>query len=185
MKLDSNYPIIYKKINRFLIIRKILLILFAIALLTSIIINLTVGGNWFIYVLGGEVVFYYAFLDKPLIDNILIRRISILFLVVICFLYAIDKINFTNWSNYVIEILSFSLLIIQLLLFFLFHQKIIIMLITSFVSVIFCLLGIFNVIHLNWAVIVIGSLGLLTLVLLFSFYFKITVRELKKYFSIK
>ena len=101
----------------------------------------------------------------------------------------IDYINQTNWSYFVNDILVFSLLIIQIILFFInyeYHKKkIIIMLITSIVSCLICLLGIIGVIKINWAIIVMGSIGLATIILLLVFYGKTTLSEIKKYFSLQ
>lgn len=190
MNLENDYPKIEKKLNRFLLIRKIMLIIFFLAGLTCMIVNLSMGGyKWFFYVIFGEIILYFAFLSKPLIDNILIKRLSILFLFIILYLYVINRLNSTNWSSLVNNILGFSLLIMQLLFFFIdYHKhknKIVLMIITSIVSCIFCLLAILKVISINWAVITTGSIGLFTLLLLFTFYFKTTVRELHKYFSIR
>ena len=59
------------------------------------------------------------------------------------------------------------------------------MLYTDIFSCFFALLAIIGVLPINWAVIVTGSLGLISLVILFSFYFKINILELKKYFILK
>lgn len=190
MKLENDYPLIYKKINFYFLIRRIILIIFGIGLISSIIINLAIGGKlWCIYVLGGEGVLYFSFLNRPLIDNILIKRITILLLVIIMYLYLIDLVNTTNWSYLVINILSFSLLIFQLLFFFINYElhknKIVLMLFTSIMSISFCFLAIIHIIPINWALIVTGSLGLFNLILLFTFYFKTTILELKKYLSLK
>ena len=190
MIIENDYPKILKKVNKFLLVRKIILIIFAISFIVSLTVNLSVGGNlWFIYVLFGELILYFAFLNKPLIDNAFMKRISLLLGIIIAYLYVIDKINNTDWSYIVIDILAFSLLLIQLFFFFTnyeYHKnKIIVMLYTSIVSCIFCLLAIIKVLPINWAVIVTGSIGLLTLIILFTFYFKTTLLELRKYFNLK
>ena len=190
MNIENDYPIIYKKINRFFKIRKVIIIFYIIGCITSLIVNLSVGGKlWFIYVLGGEVITYHAFLSKPLIDNVLTKRLSILLFCVIAYLYFIDKINTTNWSYIVINILSFSLLLLQLLFFFANYEhhknKIILMLFTDAFSIIFFLFAIFKIVPINWAVIVTFVLGVISLIILFTFYFKTTILELKKFFSLK
>ena len=189
MKVKNNYPKIKKKLNNFLLIRKIILFTFFIGLIASLIINLSVGGRpWFMYILFAELIFYFAFLNKPLIDNVFMRRVSLLSGIIIAYLYTIDKINNTDWSYIVIDILAFSLLVIQLIFFFInyeYHKnKIIVMLLTSIASCVFCLLAIIGIIHINWAVITTGSVGLLNLIVLFTFFFKTTVLEIKKYFNV-
>ncbi len=190
MIVKNDYPEIKKKVSKFLLIRKIILIIFIISFITCLTINLLTGGVlWSMYVLFGELIIYFAFLSKPLIDNILIKRLFVLILIIMAYLYTIDKINETHWSILVIDVLCFSFLIIELILFFTnyeYHKnKIIMILFTSIVSCIICLLGIVNVIPMNWAVIVTGSIGLFNLIILFTFYFKTTILELKKYFSLK
>ena len=190
MIIENNYPKIKKKVSKFLLIRNIILIIFLIVFITSVIVNITTGGKlWFLYVLFAELILYFAFLNKPLIDNALIKRISILMGIIMAYLYVIDKINNTDWSIIVIDILAFSLLLIQLFFFFInyeYHKnKVIIILFTSIFSCIFCLLAICHVIQINWAVIVVGSTGLFSLIILFTFYFKTTLLELRKYFNLK
>ncbi len=190
MIIKNDYPEIKKRVSKFLLIRKIILLIFLISFITCLTVNLIVGGRlWSMYVLFGELIIYYAFLNKPLIDNVLIKRILILVIIVMGYLYTIDKINETNWSILVLEVISFSFLILQLLLFFTnyeYHKnKIILMFITSILSCIACFFGIVHVYPLNWALIVTGSIGLFNLIILFTFYYKTTILELKKYFSLK
>ena len=190
MEIENDYPKIKKRVSKFLLIRKIILSIFFISFLTCLIVNLSVGGKlWCLYILFGELIIYYAFLNKPLIDNVFIKRISILLLIIIAYLYTIDKINDTSWSYIVIDILSFSSLILQLIFFFAnydyYKNKIILMFFTSIFSCIFCLIAIINIIPINWAIIVTGSIGLLNLIILLTFYFKTTSLELKKYFNLK
>ena len=189
MIIENDYPKIKKKVSKYLLVRNIILIVFALSFIISLIVNLAIGGKlWSIYVLFAELIFYFAFLNKPLIDNALIKRVSILLGIIIAYLYIIDKINNTDWSYIVIDILAFSLLIIQLVFFFIdyeYHKnKIIILFLTSVFSCLFCLLAIIKVIPINWAVIVIGSIGLFTLIILFTFYLKTTLLEIKKYFNL-
>ena len=94
MIIENNYPKIKKKVSKFLLIRNIILIIFLIVFITSVIVNITTGGKlWFLYVLFAELILYFAFLNKPLIDNALIKRISILMGIIMAYLYVIDKIN--------------------------------------------------------------------------------------------
>jgi len=188
MIVENDYPRIKKKISKFLLARKILLVVFVVALIASFIVNLSVGGKpWSLYVLFAELIIYFAFLSRPLIDNAIIKRISILAGLIIAYLYVIDRINETDWSYIVIDILAFSLLIVQLILFFInyeYHKnKIIIVLLTSLASCVFCLLAIAGAIHINWAIIVTGAVGLFNIIILFTFYFKTTILEIRKYFN--
>ena len=88
MKVEINYPKLKKEVNKFLIFRKIMLIIFLISIITCTIVNLSLGGKkWMLYVLGGEIIFYFAILNKPLIDNTLIKRITIVVMIVCAYLY--------------------------------------------------------------------------------------------------
>lgn len=190
MIINNDYPKIKKKVSKFLLIRKIILLVFLVSFTACLTINLSTGGRlWSLYVLFGELIIYFAYFNKPLIDNILLKRILILVVIVIGYLYTIDKINETNWSILVIEVISFSFLVFQLVLFFTnyeYHKnKIIVMFFTSILSCIGCLFGIIGIFPINWALIVTGSIGLFDLIILFTFYYKTSILELQKYFSTK
>ena len=189
MKIEIDYPLIKTKINKFLLLRKIVLLLFLISTLAVIIINLAVGGRyWMFYVIGGEIIFYYAFLNYPLIDRSSIKRITIVMFLICAYLYLIDFINHTKWSYFVISILTFSIILIQLLIFFLgFNQKkkLIPLFVTSICSICYTVLAVLKIVKINWPIIVLGSLSLITLLILFVFYHKLVIIEIKKYFNLK
>jgi hypothetical protein len=190
MKIENDYPEIKTKINKFLLARRIILLLFLISIITVVIVNLAVGGKlWMLYVIGGEVIFYFAFLNYPLVDNSLVKRITVTLFLVCAYLYLIDFINDTEWSYFVIGILAFSIVIIQLLLFFLGinyqRKKLIPLFITSIISTIYFILSLFKVVAINWPIIVLGSISLAALLILFVFYYKSVTIEVRKYFSIR
>ena len=190
MKIENDYPRIKKRINRLLIIRRIILLVFLISIITVVTVNLAVGGKlWMFYVLGAEVIFYFAFLNYPLIDNSLIKRLTVVLFMICAYLYLIDFINKTKWSYFVIGIVAFSIILIQLMFFFIgFNnqkRKIIPIFLTLIGSIIYFALSILKVVKINWPIIVLGSLSLATLLMLFIFYYKIITNELKKYFNVK
>ena len=190
MKMEIDYPRIKTKINKFLLIRKILLLLFLVSIITVVIVNLAVGGKlWMFYVIGGEVIFYFAFLNYPLIDNYLVKRVTVTLFLICAYLYLIDFINHTKWSYFVISILAFSIILIQLLIFFLGlsyqKKKLLPLFITSIGSTIYFILSLFKIVKINWAIIVLGSLSLASLLILFIFYHRSVTIELRKYFSLK
>lgn len=189
MKINNNYPKIRKSINKFLLTRRIILLLFLISIIVCGIVNLFVGGKeWTLYVIGAEIIFYFAFLNKPLIDNTFIKRFTVVIFIACAYLYLIDLIERTHWSYFVITIIGFSVLAIQIILFFSAYKnqrkKFIPMFWTAIGSVIFCILAISKVVRMNWPIIVLGSLGLLVIILLFTFFRKTIVLELKKYFNV-
>lgn len=190
MKIKNDYPKIKKKVNKFLIFRRIMLLLFLVSIIVCTIVNLSVGGKkWMLYVIGAEVIFYFAFLNKPLIDNAFVKRFTEVVFIVCAYLYLIDLIEKTSWSYFVISIIAFSILIFQLLLFFMEYKnqkkKFMTMFLTAVCSVIFCVLAASKVVKINWPVIVLGSLGVLVLLILFIFYRKPIINDLKKYYSTK
>ena len=190
MKIKNNYPTIKKKVNKFVIFRNIMLTLFLVSIITCIIVNSAVGGKkWFLYVIGGEVIFYFAILNKPLIDNTIIKRITIVLMVICFYLYMIDLIESTTFSYFVINIILFSIIIIQLTLFFIEYKyqkkKFIPLFYTSLGGITICILAIVKVVKINWPIIVLGSLGLASLIILLIFYHKTITKELIKYFSTK
>ena len=186
MKVEINYPKLKKEVNKFLIFRKIMLIIFLISIITCTIINLSLGGKkWMLYVLGGEIIFYFAILNKPLIDNTLIKRITIVVMIVCAYLYMIDIIEETSFSYFVINIILFSIIIFQLIIFlseFKLQRK---KFIPAIGAIIFCILALTKVVELNWPIIVLGGVGVLSLIILLVFYHKRVIKDLTKYFSIK
>lgn len=190
MKIENDYPPVKKTINKFLIFKRIVLIIFLISIIVSVITNLLLGDKlWMFYVIGAEFVFYFAFLSKPLVENTFVRKVTLVVLAVCAYLYIIDLINKTNWSYFVISIISFCIIIFQLLLFFIEHKqqkkKFITMFLTAIGSIIFFILAITRVVEINWPLIVTGTLGVVTLIILLLFNRKIIIEDLKKYFSVK
>ena len=190
MKIENDYAKIKTKINKFLLVRKIIMLIFLISIITVVIVNLAVGGKlWMLYVIGGEVIIYFAFLNYPLVDNSLVKRLTVTLFLACAYLYLIDFINDTKWSYFVIGIVAFSIILIQLLIFFLGinyqKKKLIPLFITSICSTIYFVLSLFKVVEINWPIIVLGSLSLATLLMLFVFYYKSVTIEVRKYFSLK
>ena len=185
MKVEINYPKLKKEVNKFLIFRKIMLIIFLISIITCTIVNLSLGGKkWMLYV-----IFYFAILNKPLIDNTLIKRITIVVMIVCAYLYMIDIIEETSFSYFVINIILFSIIIFQLIIFLsefkLQRKKFIPLFFTAIGAIIFCILALTKVVELNWPIIVLGGVGVLSLIILLVFYHKRVIKDLTKYFSIK
>ncbi len=190
MKIENDYPLIKKKLNKYLIFRRIMLLLFLVSAVTVIIVNLAVGGKyWMLYVIGGEIIFYYAFLNFPLIDSSLVKRLTVVLFQICGYLYIIDFINKTKWSYFVIGIVAFSIVLIQLLLFFLSFnyqkKKVVTLFITTICSIIYFILSLCGIVKINWPIIVLGSVSLFALLILFIFYHKTVIIELRKYFNLK
>ncbi len=190
MKIVNDYPKIRTGVKKYLKLRKIILVCFLISIIICSIVNTIVGGKmWMFYVIGAETIIYFMFLNKPLIDNTLVKRFTEVIFLVCAYLYLIDMIEQSSWSYFVINIIAFSTIIVQLLMFLseikYQRKKFIPMFWTSIFSIIFCVLAITKVVKINWAIIVLGSLGLFALLILLIFYRKLIIKELQKYFSIK
>ncbi len=190
MKIENDYPTIKTKINKQILIRRIILFIFLISTITVVIVNLAVGGRpWMFYVIGAEIIFYFAFLNFPLIDRSLTKRVTVTLFLICAYLYLIDFINHTKWSYFVIGIIAFSIIIVQLLIFFLSinyqRKKLIPLFITTTGSIIYVILSLFNIVIINWPIIVLGGVSILALLVVFIFYYKSITTELKKYFSLK
>lgn len=190
MEVRNNYPKITNEVKKFIKFRRITLIVFLVSLIICGIVNASVGGKpWFLYVFGGELIFYFAFLNKPLIDNTFIKKFTVVIFIICAYLYLIDKLDETSWSYFVITIIGFSVLLVQTTVFFSAYKnqkkKFIPMFYTSVGSIIICILAIFGVLKMNWPIIVLGSLGIAVIIVLFTFFRKTIVLEFRKYFNTK
>lgn len=190
MKINVCYPPIKKKIREKYKIYNILCFILVLAILVCTIVNICVGGKpWVLFVIGGEINFYLIFVNKPLIDNLFIRRFTYTIFAICGYLYLIDFIEGTHWSSYVIKIICFSVLIFQATFLFAFYNKqkvqIIPIFLTTLLSVIIAILALCGLIILNWPLIVFGLIGTALLIIFFTILRKNFIKELKKYFYIK
>jgi len=189
MIIKHSYPNLRKEMNIFFFLKFLYSILCLISIIVCTITNIIFNEYpWVLYVIGGEIVFYYIFFRKDLIDNSNIKRVIQIFIAICIYLKIIDMINHTAWSWFVDSIILFSLLIIQLLIYLIgikIHKRKIIPLIgLSLLSMIIGLLGVLKIIKLKWPIIVLGTLGTTIFILLFTIFNKTTVKEIKKYFNI-
>ena len=90
---------------------------------------------------------------------------------------------------HLIDIILFSIIIFQLIIFLsefkLQRKKFIPLFFTAIGAIIFCILALTKVVELNWPIIVLGGVGVLSLIILLVFYHKRVIKDLTKYFSIK
>ena len=189
MEVKNNYPRITRKLSKFIIFRRVTLLIFLVSVVVCTIINLSVGGKlWMLYTIGAEIIFYLAFLNKPLVDNSFVKRFTTVVLIICAYLYLIDIIEKTNWSYFVITIIGFGILIIQSAFFFSARKnqrkKFMPMLFTAVGAVIICVLAIVKVLEMKWSVIVLGSLGFALIIIMFTIFKKTIISGLRKYFNI-
>ncbi len=190
MKINRAYPKITPQISKMILFRRIMIVLSSIAVVVCFIVNIATGGKlWFLYVLGGSIIFYLSFLNKPLIEDTFIKRMTVVIFVICGYLYLIDFIEKTDWSYFVITIICFSVLIFQAVIFLSLYElqkkQIIPIFYTTLASVVLMILALFNVLTLNWPIIVLGSIAVFLLILFFTIFRKNIIKELKKYFYIK
>ena len=188
MIIKHSYPNIKKELNIFFFLKYLYSIIALISVITCLTINIIIGGKaWVLYVIGGEIIFYYIFFRKDLIDNTILKKILQVFIAICIYLKIIDIINNTNWSWFVDSIILFTLLIIQTLVYLIgirIHKRKIIPLIGFAICCVFIfLLSLIKIINLTWPIIVLGVLGLIVIITLFTFFHKTTISELKKYFN--
>ena len=190
MIIKHSYPNLRKEMNIFFFLKFLFSILCLISIIVCTIVNIIFNEYpWVLYVIGGEIIFYYIFFRKDLIDNTIIKRIIQIVIAICIYLKIIDLINHTTWSWFVDSIILFSLLILQLLVYIIgikvHRRKIIPLFGLSIASIIIGLLGVFKIIRLTWPIIVLGSLGTIIFIVLITFYNKTTCTELRKYFNIR
>ena len=148
--------------------------------------------TFIILVISSLVINYFMKLREmqiSMLDNTLIKRITIVVMIVCAYLYMIDIIEETSFSYFVINIILFSIIIFQLIIFLsefkLQRKKFIPLFFTAIGAIIFCILALTKVVELNWPIIVLGGVGVLSLIILLVFYHKRVIKDLTKYFSIK
>ena len=188
MIIKHSYPNLKKEVNIFFFIKFLFSILSLISIIVCTIINIIFNNHpWVLYVIGGEILVYYIFFRRDLIDNSNIKRTMQVVIAVCIYLKIIDMINDTTWSWFVDSIILFGLLVIQLLIYLIgikIHRRKIIPLIgLSIASMIIGLLGVLKVIRLTWPIIVLGILGTIIFLVLVTFFHKTTFKEVKKYFN--
>ncbi|NCA96272.1 MAG: hypothetical protein EOM74_04760 [Methanomicrobia archaeon] len=190
MKYKVTYPTPKKKLILKIEWRWTILALLWAGAISTGIINLAVGGDpWSLVVIGGEYLFYRVFLRQPLVENSQIGKLTDAILSTCLYLILIDVIYGDGWSVSVVPILTFSLLIIQGLVFFLFYRRqrknfmpLYWVTIGGLVAIISALIGFPKI---NWPIIVTGSLAFLILIISVIALRKPIWTELKKKFHTK
>ena len=190
MIIKHSYPNIKKELNVFFFLKFLYSLVALVATVICLVVNIIVGGPpWVLFVIGGEIIFYYMFFRIDLIDNTVIKKVMKLVIAICIYLKIIDMIIDTDWSLFVDSIILFSLLIFQTGLYIIgiriHKRKLIPLLGLAIAAIIIFLLGIFNVIELKWPIIVLGVLGITVVLFLFIFMHKTTFSEIRKYFSIR
>lgn len=190
MKYKIAYPKPKKKLTLKIEWRWTILALLWAGVITTGIVNLATGGKpWSLVVIGGEYLFYRIILRQPLVENSKIGKLTDAILSTCLYLILIDIIYGDGWSVSVVPILTFSLLIIQGVVFFSFYRRqrknfmpIYWVSIGGLVAIISALIGFPKI---NWPIIVLGSIAFAILIISVIALRKPIWTELKKKFHTK
>ncbi len=193
MDFTTVYPNIEPKPAVKQIIRALLSLTLFVGCLTCAIVNLCVGGSpWYLYVIGGSVLFWTIFLYQPIVEFSLLHRIAAILPAICAYLFLIDWLSGeSGFSKLVVPIVLFSVFVLCLLLFFIRfkRQKHNVFPLYS-LSLLILALIIFAAVEetqmeFNWPIIVLAALDGLLLVLTTVFFFPPIAREFKKKFHTK
>ncbi|MGI6711040.1 MAG: DUF6320 domain-containing protein [Bacilli bacterium] len=194
MKIEdtSMYPEYKRKAFDIVLMKRIILAVFVTAAFVTGLINLLVGGKfWFLYVWGGEIVFWFVFLSDAMIESGILRKIVQSAIVISLFLFLVDFISgYRGWAiNIVIPIVCFSAVIIASIFFFIHFKRRLTNILYFYVYIILGLfsiiLGFAGVIKITWPWIVLASCSLVSLLLTVILYRGQIIHEFKKKFHMR
>ena len=193
MDFIAVYPKIEPKPNSCLLIRALTEALLLLACLVTGIVNLCLGGSpWFLYVLGGAIVFWALFLYHPLVEFSLLHRVSAIAPTVCAYVFLVDLLTESpGFSGLVVPIILFSVFLISASLFFLRFKRQKHNVFPVFVSallilalIILAACGVYTL-TFNWPMIVLCAVDGIFLILSAVFFSAPILREFKKKFHTK
>ena len=119
MKIERSYPKLKKRKNSFNVVQKIFLWLFLAAGITCLIVNYSVGGRkWCYVVIWSLWAIWNLILSPDLVEvNLISQTVKALFYVVIELL-IIERCLVSGWAYFVIPIVCFSTQIFIAVIFF-------------------------------------------------------------------
>lgn len=192
MKIEDigMYPEYKKKVVDIVLYRRIVLYTFLIAAAVAALVNLLVGGKlWFLYVVGGELVFWFVFMSDAMVESGALRRIVRATIVISLFLLLVDYMaENAGWAvNIAIPVLCFTSALVLSILFFIQFKRGLTNILYFYVYITFgsfsILLGLFGIVKLTWPWIVLASSSLVALLLSVILYRGQIVHEFKKKFN--
>jgi len=118
------YPQVKRHLFRYRF-RRILLLIFAGAFAACGIVNLCVGGlPWSLYVLGAEILAWWLMMGLPLVERGWLDAVTTALVGTAAYLVLLDLCGgLGGFSIFVSQVLAFSLLIAQGILFFVFFKR--------------------------------------------------------------
>lgn len=194
MKIEDTtmYPEYKKKVVDIVLYRKIVMISFFIVACISLLINIIIGGKfWFLYVVGGELVFWFVFMSDAMVESGALRRIVRATVVISLFLFLVDYMAENHgWAvNIVIPVLCFTSAIVLSILFFIQFKRGLTNILYFYFYITLgsfsILLGLFGIVKLTWPWIVLASCSLFALILTVILYRGQIFHEFKKKFSMR
>ncbi|MEG0269161.1 MAG: DUF6320 domain-containing protein [Clostridia bacterium] len=153
--------------------------------IVCVVINLCVGGMaWSLIVVGGLVVFYVAFLYRPLVEHTLIKKLSDVGIAACLYLFVLDGVIGGEWAHFVVPVVFFGLLTAIGSLYLIFFQKqkrnflpLFELVLGGLISV---LCGLVGLVKMEWPQFVVGAVSLALIVLGVSIYAKPMRLEFQK-----
>lgn len=122
MKIESTYPNHSIKLISTLLhktLKGITIVMLLLSALTCGIINIIMGGKaWSLCVIGAVILFWIVFLHLPIIENTLIRKITVSSIGFCLYMILFNIIYHYNWIILAIPFIYFTVLIINSLIFF-------------------------------------------------------------------
>ena len=187
MKVKIVYPEFQKRSYVFNRLQGILTIVFAVAAVVCLTVNLAVGGRlWSLVVLWSLWGVWKMVISYDLVEfNIISQTVKTLFYVVVL-LFLIDHFLAPGWAAFVIPIVCFATQIFLIIIYFIDVRKqtrnSLPMFWLALVSLIAIMAVWFFLNGINWPMIVVGSLSVVMVLIAFFAYRHEFAHELRKWF---
>ena len=164
MDVTIAYPAIRRRLLTEQRIRGFFFLLFLAAAVACGIVNLCVGGKaWSLVVVWSLWLAWSGIITRPLVENHWMGRTTHLLLYVCVLLVLIDVLLAPGWSDFVVPIIGFGLLIALGALFFSNlprrRQNVLVMFWVSLAGIAAFLCAAFGWLAMSWPMIVLGSLA--------------------------
>lgn len=169
--------------------KKTLIICFTVAAVICGIVNLFDNRPpWSLVVVGGMILFWISFVYTPVIADTAISKISTIAVAVCLYLLLIDAVfgRWLSWSENTVTTISFSLLILDGIIFFTAFKKqkhnLLPLAVLILVALTLLTVSFFSKLKTSWQVIVGACVATAIVILAFACYPKQIVEEIKKKF---
>ncbi|MDO4544438.1 MAG: DUF6320 domain-containing protein [Clostridia bacterium] len=186
MEIEITYPVIEKKRLFYIWLRRIVIIIYSVALPVCILVNALTGGlPWSIIVGGGSWLFWISVVERPLVEFTFLSKFSAICVNACIYLGILDLVIRNGFSLIVIPLVFTALLIVQAFIFFIGfkHQKgnvmpLFWMFVLSFGIFIFAASS--SYLAFDWTTILLGSVAVSIFIMAASLFFKPLRQEFAK-----